>query len=51
MLELLLLIFFYEQFSGVSQSMPVPDYTVLFQISREENAAAMPVPDPEDLPW
>jgi len=43
--------FAFEQFSGVSQSMPVPDYTVLFQISREENAAAMPVPDPEDLPW
>jgi len=43
--------FAFEQFSGVSQSMPVPDYTVLFQIAKEENAAAMPVPDPENMPW
>jgi len=41
----------FEQFSNVSQTMPVPDYTVLYQIAREENAAALPIPDPESLPW
>lgn len=41
----------FEQFSGVSQSMPVPDYTVLFQMANEENAQALPIPDPTNLPW
>merc|ERR1719499_2063397 len=35
----------------VSQTMPVPDYSILYQIAKEQNAGDMPVPDPEDLPW
>lgn len=40
-----------ERFSMVSQSMPVPDYAVLYQIAKEENAGSMPVPDPSETPW
>jgi len=41
----------FEQFSQVAQSMPVPDYTVLYTLAKEQNAQDLPVPAPEDLPW
>lgn len=40
-----------ERFSMVSQSMPVPDYAVLYQIAKDEDAGALPVPEPADIPW
>jgi len=40
-----------ERFSMVSQSMPVPDYAVLYRLAKEENAGSMPVPDPSTIPW
>jgi len=40
-----------ERFSMVSQSMPVPDYAVLYTTAKEEDAGEMPVPDPENIPW
>merc|ERR550517_1538277 len=40
-----------ERFSMVSQNMPVPDYAVLHKIAKEENAGAMKVPEPSEIPW
>jgi len=40
-----------ERFSMISQSMPVPDYAVLYRLAKEENAGSMPVPDPSTIPW
>jgi len=40
-----------ERFSMVSQSMPVPDYAVLYKTAKEQNAGSFPVPDPENIPW
>lgn len=41
----------FEQFSQVAQSMPVPDYSVLYEMAKAANAQDFPVPDPEELPW
>merc|ERR1719499_883659 len=35
----------------VSQTMPVPDYSILYQIAKEQNAGDLPVVDPDNLPW
>jgi len=40
-----------ERFSMVSQNMPVPDYSILYKLAKEENAAQLPIPDPKNLPW
>lgn len=40
-----------ERFSMVSQSMPVPDYAILYNIACEEKAASLPIPDPSEIPW
>merc|ERR1719350_46615 len=40
-----------ERFSMVSQSMPVPDYAILYSIAKEEDAQSLPFLEPENLPW
>jgi len=40
-----------EQYSEISAQMPVPDYSVLYQLCQEEKANELPVPDPKSLPW
>jgi len=41
----------FEQFRQVSQNMPVPDYSILFEIAKEEQAQEFLVPNPSELPW
>merc|ERR1711976_495897 len=41
----------FEQFKQVAQNMPVPNYSILFEIAKKERAEEFSTPNPSELPW
>jgi len=41
----------FEHFSTMAAQMPIPDYTILYNLSKEVGAQEREIPDPETLGW